>query len=39
MAVAESANVPERQSVQMAVSYEMVRIYKTQFGRGPSITR
>jgi uncharacterized protein YbcI len=39
MADAESANVPERQSVQMAVSNEMVRIYKTQFGRGPTKTR
>jgi uncharacterized protein YbcI len=33
------ADVAERQSVQMAISNEMVRIYKTQFGRGPTKAR
>jgi uncharacterized protein YbcI len=33
------ADVPERQQVQMAISNEMVRIYKTQFGRGPTKAR
>jgi uncharacterized protein YbcI len=39
MADAKRADVPEGQSVQMAVSNQMVRIYKTQFGRGPTRTR
>jgi uncharacterized protein YbcI len=30
---------PERDSVLMQVSNEMVRLYKTQFGRGPTKTR
>src|SRR5215210_4448744 len=33
------ADVPEGQSVLMAVSNEMVRLYKTQFGRGPTKAR
>jgi uncharacterized protein YbcI len=32
-------DVPEGQSVQMAVSNAMVKLYKEQFGRGPTRTR
>jgi uncharacterized protein YbcI len=36
---ASSADVPEGQSVNMALSNAMVRIYKTHFGRGPTKAR
>jgi uncharacterized protein YbcI len=39
MTYAPVADAPERQSVQMAISNEMVRIYKTHFGRGPTKAR
>jgi uncharacterized protein YbcI len=35
----EQADTHERFSVQMQVSNEMVRLYKEQFGRGPTKTR
>lgn len=36
---ARDADAPEGQSVQLAVSNAMVRIYKEQFGRGPTKAR
>jgi uncharacterized protein YbcI len=33
------AATPEGQSVQMAITNEMVRLYKEQFGRGPTKAR
>jgi uncharacterized protein YbcI len=39
MTDAEKAHVDGGQSVQMAVSNAMVRIYKEQFGRGPTKAR
>ena len=39
MVDAPVAHAPERQSVPMAISNEMVRIYKTYFGRGPTKAR
>ena len=38
-AVADAPERQSRQSVQMAISNEMVRIYKTHFGRGPTKAR
>ena len=34
-----STDVPDGQSVQMAISNAMVRLYKEQFGRGPTKAR
>ena len=39
MAEVERANPREGQSVQMAVSNAVVRLYKEQFGRGPTKAR
>jgi uncharacterized protein YbcI len=39
MADAQHADALEGQSVQMAVSNAMVRLYKEQFGRGPTKAR
>jgi uncharacterized protein YbcI len=39
MTDATAADAPVGQSVTMAVSNAMVRIYKEQFGRGPTKTR
>jgi uncharacterized protein YbcI len=39
MAEVLATEVPERQSVTMAVSNAMVKLYKDQFGRGPTRTR
>lgn len=39
MTDAQPADVAEGQSVQLAISNEMVRIYKEQFGRGPTKAR
>ena len=39
MADAPVADRPERQPVPMAISNEMVRIYKAYFGRGPTKAR
>jgi uncharacterized protein YbcI len=39
MADALQADVPEGQSVPMAVSNAMVKLYKDLFGRGPTRTR
>jgi len=36
---AKDAAAPEGQSVQMAITNEMVRLYKEQFGRGPTKAR
>jgi uncharacterized protein YbcI len=36
MVDAQHAAAPEGQSVQMAITNEMVRLYKEQFGRGPT---
>src|SRR3954454_9705178 len=33
------ATAPEEHSVQMAITNEMVRLYKEQFGRGPTKAR
>ena len=38
-AAGESQDGGERQSVAMAISNEMVRLYKEQFGRGPTKAR
>ena len=34
-----SDDTPRRQSIQMEISNEMVRLYKSQFGRGPTKAR
>jgi uncharacterized protein YbcI len=39
MTDARAADVAEGQSVQLAVSNEMVRLYKEKFGRGPTKAR
>ena len=39
MTDARPADVAEGQSVQLAVSNEMVRLYKEKFGRGPTKAR
>src|SRR4051812_41497686 len=39
MVDATDAEAPEGQSVQMAITNEMVRLYKEQFGRGPTKAR
>ena len=39
MADARPADVAEGQSVQLAVSNEIVRLYKEKFGRGPTKAR
>src|SRR3954464_13400993 len=39
MVDANYAAAPEGQSVQMAITNEMVRLYKEQFGRGPTKAR
>jgi uncharacterized protein YbcI len=39
MTIEEAPDGPRRQSVLMDISSEMVQIYKTQFGRGPTRTR
>ncbi|MEA2440920.1 MAG: hypothetical protein QOH76_2344 [Thermoleophilaceae bacterium] len=39
MADAQHADVPAGQSVQLALSNEMVRLYKDLFGRGPTKAR
>ena len=36
---AHGANAPEGQSVQAAISNAMVKLYKEQFGRGPTKVR
>jgi uncharacterized protein YbcI len=39
MTYSPAADAPERQSVQMAISNEIVRIYKAYSGRGPTKAR
>jgi uncharacterized protein YbcI len=39
MTDAERADVPEGQSVPMAITNDLVRLYKEQFGRGPTKAR